>query len=120
MEYDMTARAIKFLYKSAMAASLLSAAAIIATTVPASASPAFVTLTGDRGTEEFTCTVSVHGINAGPLFRADNGCGTRLWLHKNLNGTGWGYCISGHTDVSIPTKYDNPQQAQVTSNKAKC
>lgn len=116
----MTARAIKFLYKSATAASLLSVAAIIASTVPASAASSYVTLTGDRGTEEFTCKVTTHGINVGPLYHANNGCGNRVWLHQNLNGSGWGFCISGHSDVSIPTKYETAQQAQVSSNKAKC
>lgn len=116
----MTVRAVKFLYKSATAAGLLSAAAIIASTVPASAASSYVTLTGDRGTEEFTCTVGTHGINVNPLYHADNGCANRVWLHQNLNGSGWGFCISGHTDEAIPTKYDNAQQAQVSKNTAKC
>jgi hypothetical protein len=115
----MSAHAIKFLSKSTTAAGLLSAAAIIASAVPASAT-SYVTLKGIRGSEEFTCQVATHGINVTPLISADNGCGNRVWLHKNLNGSGWGYCISGHTSVNIPTKYQNPQQAQVSSNKAKC
>jgi hypothetical protein len=115
----MSARTIKVLSKATAAAGLLSAAAIIASAVPASASP-YVTLKGIRGSEEFTCKITTHGINVTPLISAANGCGNRVWLHKNLNGSGWGYCISGHANINIPTKYQNPQQAQVSANKAKC
>lgn len=116
----MSVRAIKFPFKSATAVGLLSAAAIVASALPASAATSFVSLIGNGGTEEFTCAVTTHGISVAPLRSADNGCANRVWLHKNLNGSGWGYCISGHTDPSIPTKYDAAQQAQVVSNKTKC
>ena len=101
------------------AAGLLSAAAIVASAIPASAAP-FASLIGVRGTEEFTCAVTTHGVNVTPLTSAVNGCGNRIWLHQNLNGSGWGYCISGHTNPPIPTIYDNPAQAQVVANTAHC
>lgn len=117
----MSVRASKLPFKTATVLGLLSAAAIATSALPASAAAkSFVSLVGNSGTEEFTCTVNTHGISVGALHSVDNGCANRVWLHKNLNGSGWGYCISGHTDPGIPTKYDAAQQAQVSSNKAKC
>jgi hypothetical protein len=116
----VSVRAIKIPFRPATAVGLLSAAAIVAFALPASAATPFVSLIGNGGTEEFTCLVTAHGINVAPLRSADNGCANRVWLHKNLNGSGWGYCISGHTNPSIPTKYEAAQQAQVVSNKARC
>ncbi len=116
----MSVRATRLPFKSATVVGLLSATAIVFSALPASAATSFVSLVGNSGTEEFTCTVNTHGISVGALHSVDNGCANRVWLHKNLNGSGWGYCISGHTDPSIPTKYDAAQQAQVVSNKSKC
>jgi hypothetical protein len=116
----MTVRAIKLPFKAAAIVGGLSAAALVASALPAQAE-SVVVLTGFLGrTEQFTCKVTTHGINITPLTSANNGCSNRLWLHQNLNGSGWGYCVSGHKDVSVPTKYDGAQQAQVVSNTAKC
>lgn len=115
----MSAHTIRFHFKAAAAAGLFGVAVLTASAIPASAAPE-VSLVGIRGTEQFTCTVQTHGVNVSPLDSANNGCGTRVWLHQNSNGSGWGYCISKHTDPTIPTKYDNPAQAQVTSNTANC
>ena len=115
----MSARAIKFLSKSAAAAGLLSAAAIIAPAIPASAA-SYVSLHGFLGTEQFTCAVATHGINIGPVSSAANGCANRVWLHQYLNGSGWAYCIPGHTNPTIPTRYQAAQQALVSANTASC
>jgi hypothetical protein len=111
--------ATRFLFRSAAVAGILSAAALVASAVPASAAP-FASLTGFGGTEEFTCAVTTHGINVDPLSHADNGCSKRVWLHQFHDGSGWAYCISGNTDPSIPAKFDAPEQAQVVSNTASC
>jgi hypothetical protein len=115
----MSVRTIRLHFKSAAAAGLLGVTALLASAIPASAA-AEASLIGVRGTENFTCTHTTHGVNVDPLTRVDNGCGTRIWLHQNLNGSGWGYCISKHSNPAIPTRYENPQQAQVTSNTANC
>src|SRR5713226_3151591 len=114
--HDVSARTNKFLFRSATAAGLLSAAAIIASATPASAASS-VALTSSLGVhEDFTCAVTTHNVTAVPLSTADNGCANRVWLH----GTGFSYCISGHTHQNVPTKYDNPQTAQVSANTAAC
>jgi hypothetical protein len=115
----VSVKTTRFLFRSAAAAGILSAAALVASAVPASAAP-FASLTGFGGTEEFTCAVTTHGIRVDPLSFADNGCANRVWLHQFHDGSGWAYCISGHTNPSIPAKYDVAEQAQVVANTAHC
>jgi len=112
----MSARTKKLLFTSAMAAGLLSATAIIASAIPASAAADVALTSGLGGHEDFNCTVTSHNVTAVPLSTVNNGCANRVWLH----GTGYSYCISGHTARNIPTAYDNPQTAQVSANTAAC
>jgi hypothetical protein len=112
----VSARTNKSLFRSATAAGLLSAAAIIASAIPASAA-SDVALTSASGVhEDFTCAVTTHNVTAVPLSTVDNGCANRLWLH----GRGYSHCISGHTNGTVPTAYDDPQTAQVSANTAAC
>jgi serine/threonine protein kinase, bacterial len=92
---------------------------------PASATPtsasSYVALEGAVGVEKFTtCVSATHSVNVDPLSFVENGCANRVWLHQNANGSGWSYCVSGHTDESIPAKYDNPAQTLVSANTAAC
>jgi len=116
----VSVKTTRFLFRSAVAAGILSTAALVASAVPASAAP-FVTLTGFGGNEEFTCAVTTHGIRVDPLNTVTNGCANRVWLHQFHDGSGWAYCISGHTgNQSIPARFDAPEQAQVVTNTAQC
>ena len=122
----MSARTNKFLFRSATAAGLLSAAAIIASAIPASAAaipasaaslPHYVALISGIGfRNDFACVVDTHNVTAVPLSTAANGCANRVWLH----GIGFSYCISGHTEQNVPTRYHNPQTAQISANTAAC
>jgi hypothetical protein len=116
----VSVKATRFLFRSAATAGILSAAALVASAVPASAAP-FASLTGFGGTEEFTCAVTTHGIRVDPLTSANNGCANRLWLHQFHDGSGWAYCISGHAaNQPIPARFHAAEQAQVVSNTAHC
>jgi hypothetical protein len=113
---NVSARTNKFFFRSVTAAGLLSAAAIIASAIPASAA-AYVALTSGLGIHnDFTCAVATHNVTAVPLSTAANGCANRVWLH----GIGFSYCISGHTEQNVPTRYHNPQTAQISANTAPC
>src|ERR1039457_5769442 len=118
--HDVSARTNKFLFRSATTAGLLSAAAIIASAIPASAAsipasaaslpasaaslPHYVALIRGLGfRNDFACVVATHNVTAVPLSTAANGGATRVWLH----GIGYPYCIPGHTSQAVPTKYDN-------------
>jgi hypothetical protein len=110
--------ASKLLLRSAVAVALLSSAALMASAVPSSAASA-VTLTGFFGTEEFNCAVTDHNVSISPVYTADNGCGTRVWLHGDFP-SGFSACISPGEYETVPTKYQDVQYAQVTSNTAAC
>ena len=112
----MSARTNKFLFRSATAAGLLSAAAIIASATPASAASSVALRGALGGNEDFTCAVATHNVNISPLSTANNGCSNRLWLH----GPGFSHCITGHSEQNVSTKYENTQQAQVSANTAPC
>jgi len=112
----MSARTSKFFFRSATTVGLLSAAAIMAYAIPASAAGVIALTSGLGVHEDFNCTVTTHNVTAVPLSTVSNGCANRLWLH----GIGYSYCISGHTGQTVPTKYDNPQTAQVSANTAAC
>jgi hypothetical protein len=108
----------KLLLRSAVAVGLLGSAGLVASAVPASAASA-ATLTGFFGTEEFNCTVTTHNVSISPVYTADNGCGTRLWLHGDFPSA-FSFCISPGEYETIPSAYQDVQNAQVTSNTAAC
>jgi hypothetical protein len=119
----MSHRTMKSLARFAVATSVLCAAVVTGFATPASAVTE-VLLIGRRSNEAFTCTVSTtHGLYSGPamgFYQADNGCGTRLWLHQYGDGSGWAYCIGPHVDKGIPAQYQFPAQALVSANTAAC
>jgi hypothetical protein len=97
---------------------LLTSAALMASAVPSSATSA-ATLTGFFGTEEFNCVVTDHNVSISPVYSADNGCGTRVWLHGDFPSP-FSVCISPGKYETVSTPYEDVQDAQVTSNKAAC
>jgi len=110
--------ASKLLLRSAVAVGLLSSAALVASAVPSSATSA-ATLTGFFGTEEFNCAVIDHNVSISPVYTVDNGCGTRLWLHGDFPSA-FSVCISPGKYETVPSEYQDVQDAQVTSNTAAC
>ncbi len=113
---------MKSLVKFAAAASVLSAAALTASAIPASAA-GNVLLIGSAGNDELICTPNLtHGLIGSfePFYYGVNGCGTRVWLHQFSNGSGWSYCISPNSSGYIPAYAQFPAQALVTANTAKC
>lgn len=110
--------ASKLLLRSAVAVGLLSSAALTASAVPSSAASA-TTLTGFFGTEQFNCTVTDHNVSISPVYTVDNGCRTRVWLHGDFPSA-FSVCISPGKYETVPSKYQDVQDAQVTSNTAAC
>lgn len=108
--------ASKFLLRSATAASLLSAAVLMASTLPASAASTARFWNGSGVTEGWSCAGSGGHFDMLGLITADNGCATRVWL----KGNGYSWCISPGVYESVPTKYDNPQTIGISANTAKC
>jgi len=104
-------------------AGMLSAAALTASALPASAA-SVLWLYGNDGNQEVICTPpGPHGVqelNLVGVAAAQNNCGTRVWLHQFSNGSGWSYCISPNSYTTIPSWADFPAQLLVSSNSAYC
>jgi hypothetical protein len=114
---------MKRLAKFTAAASLVSAAAITASVLPASAAPE-LQLFGTSGNQYIICTPpGTHGIQTGQLLGmtgVTNGCNTRAWFHEFSNGSGWSYCVSPRSAVLVPAWAEFPQQVLVSQNTAAC
>ncbi len=110
------------LAKAALAAGLLGAAAITASAIPASGASQ-VLIVGFKGNEAALCGSATHNIrtNIWPLSQVENGCGTRVWLHQNTDGSGWTYCVSPHSVTGfLQGKYQYAGQFYVSTNTANC
>jgi hypothetical protein len=124
----MSPRIMKSLAIFTAAAGVLSAAALTASVLPASASAsasAEVTLYGaSDSNQDVICTPpGAHGVEEDILFGVDavrNGCGTRVWLHQFSNGSGWSYCVSPHDYATLPDSAQFPAQLLVSENSAAC
>jgi hypothetical protein len=119
----MSHRPMKSLVRLAVATSVLSMAVVTGFATPASAVTEFL-LIGRSFNQAINCAISTtHGLNSTNAFgfyQAANECGTRVWLHQYLDGSGWAYCIGPHVDKGIPTQYQFPRQALVSANTAAC
>jgi len=49
-----------------------------------------------------------------------NDCVTRVWLHEDADGGGWGYCISPGSTGTVPDEYAFPGNIQITVNRNDC
>jgi len=49
-----------------------------------------------------------------------NDCVTRVWLHENADGSGWGYCISPRSTGTVPDEFAFPGNIQITWNRNDC
>lgn len=119
----MPASVMKSLVKPAVIVGLVSAAALAASAVPASAASEVV-LKDPATYETLNCTVGSYGIQAGldeyGVTTVDNGCGNRVWLHEFADGSGWAICITGHSDQSIPGEYQFPHNVVISGNTSYC
>ena len=68
----------------------------------------------------FGCSNGSHSLSATTWGSVNNGCGDRVWLHQNSDGSGWGYCISKHHDQPLSGRYRYARNLQVTSNTNNC
>jgi hypothetical protein len=113
----------RFTFVSAAGVIGVSAAAFMASIPPASAS-SFVSVQGVGGPggtqEEFTCAHATHVLNVGGVVAVFNGCGDRVELYQYQNETGWSYCISPNSNVSISGKYTDATLALVTTTTSAC
>lgn len=120
----MSARTKRSLVKYTAAVGVLSAAAVMASTIPASAAGQFTIYGASGAHQAVICTEgSSHGTEAIPdrgIVAADNSCGTRVWLFENSNGTGWGICVSPGEYINLPGGEQFPLDAWVSYNPAKC
>jgi hypothetical protein len=122
---------MKSLAKLIIAASVLSAAALAVPALPASASiapdallySASINSLAQNSNYEVSCTPGSHAISeaaVGGVIAAANGCGTRIWIHQNPDGSGWSYCISPYTYTTVPGWAYWPEQILVSANTAGC
>lgn len=73
---------------------------------------------GESHTFSYSCTNSTHTYGGDEINSVSNGCGTRVWLHGNLNGSGAAYCINpGAIAYNFGTGF---VQFQITTNGAAC
>jgi hypothetical protein len=125
----MSSRTMKSLVKFTAAASVISAAALTASTLPAAAST-FAVLYGNGNpnngpyNQEVVCTPpGTHPVQSALLFgiyAIQNFCGGRLWLHQFSNGSGWSYCVSPHGYADPPGWAQFPAQLLISQNTAAC
>jgi hypothetical protein len=116
------ARAALTLAAALTAALTTAALTTAALATPASASTsASVVLLGENGVLTYPCS-GTYGVlvDYGPFLQLDNPCSTRVWLHQHSNGSGWSYCVSPYTDVSLPESVSAPGNLQVSGNTADC
>lgn len=108
------------LVKFTVAATVLSAAALTVSAIPASAS-ASALFQGHSFNQSIICTPpGTHGMESGHAFGfyyVANGCGTRIWLQGS---TGWTFCISPYAQEYIPSWAQFPAKAGVSTNRAAC
>jgi hypothetical protein len=125
----MPTRIMKSLVKFTAAASVIGAAALTASTIPAAAST-YAILYGSGNpnngpyNQEVICTPpGPHGVQSSLLdgiYAIQNFCGGRLWLHQFSNGSGWSYCVSPHGYASPPGWAQFPAQLLISQNTAHC
>lgn len=115
----MSPRIMKSLAKFTAAATVLSAAALTVSTLPASAGTKIV-LYGTADDTYIGCITGNHGVNEPNLFGVTavaNGCGVRVWLK---GGTGWTYCVSPNQYAALPGWAQWPTVVGVSTNTAHC
>jgi hypothetical protein len=126
----MSSRSMKSLVKFAAAASVISAAALTASTLPAAASTTYAVLYGSGNpnngpyNQEIPCTPpTTHPVQSALLsgiYAIQNFCGGRMWLHQYSNGSGWSYCVSPHGYADPPGWAQFPAQLLISENTAAC
>jgi hypothetical protein len=120
----MSTRIMKCFARFTATATVVSAAALMASALPASAATD-VQLWGNSDANQYViCTPpGTHGVEEDILYgisAVTNNCGTRVWFHQFSNGSGWSYCVSPHNEVLVPSWAQFPAQLLVSENSAAC
>jgi hypothetical protein len=124
----MSTRIIRSFARLTATATVVSAAALTASALPASAST-YAVLYGYGNAnngfdQDVICTPpGTHGVETSALdgvIAVQNFCGTRLWLHQFSNGSGWSYCVSPRSYATLPGWAEFPAQLLISENTAAC
>jgi hypothetical protein len=101
-----------------LSVTLLSCAAVAWSAAPANAVSSVTLYFIDGSSHAYACTDGKTWSVDATVWKVENGCGTRVWLHQNNNNTGVSWCINKNT-ISYPTEipYAN---LYISSNSAAC